>query len=158
MSETNLDTRDISIPFTPDSIDSDWSIPYQRFIYETFTLPYGLDLTELYLTMKIVAPDAQNLAFRLGIGTLSASYDADIALTEEALIKSHRFITGQDAKFTILAGQELFLDGLSILRAVNNNRKDDAFVLFIDFDDEPDFSVTGSIEKWLHGSAILGVL
>lgn len=154
----DLKTRESSVPFTPDRIDYDWNVLYQRFNSETFTLPFGLNLTELYLTMRIIAPDDQNITFRLGIGTLSDSYVPDIDLINDDLLISHRLMTGQGEAFTVLAGEELFLDGVNILRAVNNNKKDDAFVFFIDFDGEPDFSTTGSIEEWLYGSALLGVL
>lgn len=153
MSGTDLQTREVSVPFKPltfSMFETEWQ--------DVYTLPFGMNITELYLNLRIVAPTGQNLAFRLVVGKINDNYTANYNLTDAEVAKAHRLITGQDAKYTVAAGDELFLDGLSLKKAIEDNKKDDAFCFYTLWDVEPDFTSSGSREQHLYGSAVLGVL
>ena len=155
---TDLKTRGVSIPFEPQEvIQQVFGVGVTEW-QDVYTLPYGMNITELYLTLKIVAPTGQNLAFRLVIGKVNDNYTADYNLTDAEIARSHLLISGQTAKFTVAGGDEIFLDGLNLKRALSPNAEDDAFCFYILWDVEPDFTSSGLLETHLYGSAVLGVL
>jgi hypothetical protein len=158
MSGTDLQTRNVSVPFEPQEIIQQvFGVGVTEYA-DVYTLPYGMNITELYLNLKVIAPSAQALAFKLVIGKINDNYTANYNLTDAEIKKAHVLITGQTAKYSVPAGTELFLDGLSLKKAIVDNRKDDAFCFYILWDVEPDFSSSGLLETHLYGSAVLGVL
>lgn len=158
MSGTDLQTRAVSVPFEPQEILQQVFGGGATAYQDVYTLPYGMTINELYLTLRIVAPSAQNLSFRLAIGKINDDYTANYNLTDAEVAKAHRLITGQNDKYSVPAGTELFLDGLSLKKAIVDNRKDDAFCFYILWDVAPDFTSSGLLEQYLYGSAVLGVL
>ncbi len=158
MSRTDLSTRGVSVPFEPQELLQQVHGVSATSYADIYTLPYGMNITELYATLRIIAPDTQALSFKVVIGKINDDYTPNYNLADAEINRSHVLITGQSSKFTIAAGAELFLDGLNLKRSLSPNSKDDAFCFFLLWDVAPDFTLTGSLEQHLYGSAVLGVL
>ena len=158
MSTTDLQTRGVSVPFEPQAITQQVFGGGAPSYADMYTLPYGMNITELYANIKIVAPAAQALSFKVVIGKVNSDYTPNYNLTDAEIARSHLLISGQTAKFTVAAGATLFLDGLNLKRSLSPNAISDAFCFYILYDVAPDFSSSGSFEQHLYGSAVLGVL
>jgi hypothetical protein len=178
---TNLKTRDVSVPFISNpfgQFDGNGIDETQVFFFELgyiadplvnryldgpYTLPSNMNVTELYLTVRMTAPDDQDLSFRVAIGRWSHDYipldKADY--TEYEIGKSHQIITGVPDKFTVGMGESILIDGLNLVKALpkvgDSNYKNDAFVLVLYFDETPVFDLSGTIEVFVNGSSVLGV-
>lgn len=176
---SNLKTRDISVPFISNPFgltDGEGGATFEELGYVPspeanlyldgpYTLPSEMNVTELYLTARLTAPDTQDLAFRVAVGRWDHDYIPVVktAYTEYEIIKSQRLINGVDTKFECPAGETILLDGLNLVKALpspgSDDYKGDAFVLLFMFDEAPDFVTddTGSFEVKVNGSALLGV-
>lgn len=165
MSETDLQTRDVSVPFTLNHLDIETGASSGRY---RFVVPDNMNITECYLTIELVAPDDQDLSFKLAIGNWGTGDNEYLSeAPSQAVIDSyHRRIAGTDDKYSVNMGNTLLIDGINLKNVLpvdgDSNFKKDAFVLIIDWDEapvfDPDPTAIGSLSIRMTGSALLGVL
>lgn len=159
MQSNNL-IRDISVPFTATPYNNmDFNVSGINPSCIRFSIPKNSRIKELYLSIKIEnAPSDIN--FKIAIGyfksTTNNEYVAETSYTSDYINASHLKIKGDSNKYSVLTGQTVLIDGINLTNAIDPN--DYGIVLITDFDSYPDFTVNGTINYKLTGSAILGVL
>lgn len=164
-------TRNKAIPFEALPFD-EYDLNYLNGILGSvsqvvpirLTRPHGGEVVEAYLSMQLHAAAAAGFTVRFLIGRFtSADLAASSTYTEDEITRGHMRITGRSTPYTVASNGTLFIDDLSLLKALpvpgDDDYSDDGFVLVIVFGAAPTISAGWNLDAFrVTCSAQMGLL
>jgi len=91
------------------------------------------DLIEARLTAQFTVPNTAGTSLELYIGKFEADGITAQTISATEISRMHKILTGLDTPFTYAAGEEVFIDGLSLMQLIPKRGdatfNEDAFIL-----------------------------
>ena len=104
------------------------------------------DLIEARLTAQFTVPSTAGTTLELYIGTFAADGVTPNTISASEISRMHQILTGLATPFTYASGEEVFIDGLNLMRLIpkrgHANFNEDAFILGLKL------TLAGSSAQW----------
>jgi len=104
------------------------------------------DLIEARLTTQFTVPNTAGTTLELYIGNFASDGITPNTVSASEISRMHKILTGRDTPFSYAAGEEVFIDGLSLMQLIPKRGdatfNEDAFILGLKL------TLAGSSAQW----------